>query len=393
VAHVAKYTASASGQLCQHYERKKNEQGEYIRFGNQDIDLSRTQLNYNIAPEREQGQVAFIRQRCSEVRCQKRADVNVMCSWIVTLPKNIDFYSAEAHSRQAEAAEVFFERSYRFMAGRYGEENVVSAYVHMDEKMPHMHFAFVPVVADRRRGGTKVSAKEAITKRELQVFHSELAQHLEKYNDFRYEVLNDATKDGNKSIAELKRSTAAQELRAEIDALHQSHAKGSKMLSEVLDRMEAAKSTERALQGKIEGLQSIYSGAVLTEKQINEIKIAKPMFGDKTIISDVDFENLKKTAMIGAVANHNAKVYRKKYEESEKAGDRVWKDYEKMMDELDAVKKQLPSILEKMKQESYVRKLTEENATLKNALNCLPDDIRQRLFPQKSMELDFDLEL
>ena len=393
MAHVAKYTASALGQLCQHYERKKNEQGEYISFGNQDIDLTRTHLNYNLAPEREQGQVAFIRQRCSEVRCQKRSDVNVMCSWVVTLPKNIGFYSAQAHARQDAAADAFFERSYRFMADRYGKENVLSAYVHMDENMPHMHFAFVPVVADRRRGGEKVSAKEAITKRELQVFHSELSQHLGKYNDFHYEVLNDATKDGNKSIAELKRGTAAQELRAEIEALHQSHAKGSRMLFEVLGRVDAAKATESALKGKIEGLQSVYSGAVLTEKQINEIKISKPMFGDKTIISDADFENLKKTAMVGAVANHNAKVYRKKYEESEKAAACVWKDYEKTMDELAAVKGQIPGIMEKMKQESRIRNLTEENARLKNAINRLPDEIRQQIFPQKNRELDFDLEL
>ena len=40
------------------------------------------------------------------------------------------------------------------------KENVISAYVHFDEVTPHMHYAFVPVVEDKKKGGYKLSAKK-----------------------------------------------------------------------------------------------------------------------------------------------------------------------------------------------------------------------------------------
>ncbi len=117
-----------------------------------------------------------------------------MCSWVITAPKELP----------KEELHAFFKASYEFMAKRYGEENVISAYVHMDETTPHIHFAFVPVTPDKKKGGYKVSAKEVIDKRELLVFHKELAKHLEKSLGHSVGVLNGATAQGNKTIAELK---------------------------------------------------------------------------------------------------------------------------------------------------------------------------------------------
>lgn len=52
MANAQKYTRAACGHLAAHYERKKDEKGEYIKFGNQDIDPQKTHLNYNLAPRR-----------------------------------------------------------------------------------------------------------------------------------------------------------------------------------------------------------------------------------------------------------------------------------------------------------------------------------------------------
>lgn len=162
MANVAKYARDACGHLFKHYERAKNENGEYIKFGNQGIDTTRSHLNYNLAPERPEGQYAYLTQRTGEVRCMNRADVKVMCSWVVTAPKGLD---EQDHER-------FFQTAYRALADKYGEKNVISAWVHQDEAgQPHLHFSFVPVVPDRKRGGEKVSAKELLTKAELQEFH------------------------------------------------------------------------------------------------------------------------------------------------------------------------------------------------------------------------------
>ena len=47
MANAQKYTRAACGHLAAHYERRKDEKGEYVKFGNQDIDPQKTHLNYH----------------------------------------------------------------------------------------------------------------------------------------------------------------------------------------------------------------------------------------------------------------------------------------------------------------------------------------------------------
>ena len=70
-----------------------------------------------------------------------------------------------------------------------------------------------------RSEGEKVSAKEVITKNDLKTFHTDLERHLDSFRDWHFEVVNEATKDGNKEIAELKKQTAHEEvLKAQQEA-------------------------------------------------------------------------------------------------------------------------------------------------------------------------------
>ena len=197
MAHVQKYTRSASGHLLAHYERRKNDKGEYVKFGNQDIDLSRTHMNYNLAPDHDQ--VEYLQERLNQVKCMNRADVNVLCDWVVTIPKDFQ-------EDYPDKTKDFFKETYKFLSERYGEKNVVSAYVHMDESTPHMHFAFVPVVKAQKKGQEieKVSAFKLIDKKELSRFHTDLQKHLESSLGCNCNVLNGATENGNRSITELK---------------------------------------------------------------------------------------------------------------------------------------------------------------------------------------------
>ena len=78
MAHFAKYTRGSCGGLTKHYERAKDKDGNYYRFKNEEIDPTRTHLNYNLAPHNEK-QLEFIKERLSEVYCLKRDDVKVMC--------------------------------------------------------------------------------------------------------------------------------------------------------------------------------------------------------------------------------------------------------------------------------------------------------------------------
>lgn len=203
MAHLMKFTRGSIGSLTRHYERYKKENGEYLKFGNQEINIEKTYLNYNLAADKNQ--LKFIKQRTSEVRCLNRKDINVMCSWVVILPVEI---------KTPEDQEKFFKESYKFLEEKYGKGNVISSFVHLDEVTPHMHFAFIPVVYDEKRKDYKVSAKECITRYDLKKFHPELEEYMEKVFGYDIGILNEKTKEGNKAIDELKKGTARKELEA-----------------------------------------------------------------------------------------------------------------------------------------------------------------------------------
>jgi hypothetical protein len=277
MAHVMKMTRGAVGHMFKHYERAKDEKGEYVKFGNEDIDATRTHLNYNLAPENK-SQGEFVKQRCSEVKCLNRKDVNVACSWIVTLPK--DFKELN----QGKDPKEFFEGTYKFLENRYGKDNVVSAYVHMDETTPHMHFCFVPVVLDTKKNQYKLSAKEAVNKYDLQTFHNDLQGHLEQTRGLHANVLNEATIEGNKSIEELKRGTATQELQKALTEVQT-----------VKKDIQVLENNRNALEGQIQSLE----GKVLTLQEVNQVKIKKPLLGSERAIIKMPYQdaiNLQRTA-------------------------------------------------------------------------------------------------
>ncbi|MBQ9200648.1 MAG: plasmid recombination protein [Lachnospiraceae bacterium] len=196
MAHVAKYTKSALGHMLNHYSRQEN---DGVKRGNQEIKPELTHMNWNVAEGLQPlPQIDFIHQRLSQVKVQNRADVNIMCDWVVTLPKDFP------EDRKRE----FFQQSFQFLCNRYGKENVISAWVHEDETTPHMHFSFIPVTVNKKKGGFKVSAKEVLTRKDLQTFHSDLQNYLELALGIPVGILNQATIDGNQTIAELKRQTA-----------------------------------------------------------------------------------------------------------------------------------------------------------------------------------------
>lgn len=87
MAHVAKYTKAAIGHMLNHYARRE-EKSDYR--SNESIDPDKTDLNYNLAFDLQpMKQLDFMHKRLSEVKVQNRKDVNVLCDWIVTVPKDL----------------------------------------------------------------------------------------------------------------------------------------------------------------------------------------------------------------------------------------------------------------------------------------------------------------
>ncbi len=197
MAHMMKNNRNACSNLIRHFERNEN----IKEYSNENINLNKSYLNYNLGPFRE-NQLEFIKSKCEELKVLNRKDVNVMCNWVVTLPKDLDVSIPGNEDN-------FFKKVYDFLENRYGKENVISSYVHKDEITPHMHFAFVPVVYDKKKDKFKISAKECVNREDLRTFHEDLQEYLDKYA-VKCSIINESTKNGNKSIKELKRGSASE---------------------------------------------------------------------------------------------------------------------------------------------------------------------------------------
>ena len=144
ILRFAKHKGGASKALSAHHERTKDSYAS-----NPDIDLSRTAQNFHLVTPRWSYEQE-IRHRIQTAGCRVRKDSVKFVDTLVTVSPEF----AKAH--EAEMPE-YFQRAFDFLKERVGEENIISAVVHMDEKTPHMHLCFVPLTRDKR-----LSAKEIL---------------------------------------------------------------------------------------------------------------------------------------------------------------------------------------------------------------------------------------
>ncbi|MGH0697607.1 MobV family relaxase [Bacillus cereus] len=256
MAHVQKFTAGSVNGLSIHFDRKT------VNHSNKDIDIERSHLNYDL---RNNGDGLDTRsrmeERLKEVYCMKRADVKPMAVWVLTLPE-------ELKEKNAEEQKAFFKAGYDFMKERYGgEKNVLSANVHNDETTPHMHFAFMPVVWDKKNQREKVSAKQVLTRVDLKSFHQDLDKHLKETIPEIYQggVLNEMTYPV-KDVAELKRHS--KDFEREIE----------RQKEEMIADLKVFKEPKKVLE-KI------------------EISAKKAMFGDKVSLPSDEYDKLKNLAI------------------------------------------------------------------------------------------------
>ena len=260
MAHLKKNTRGAVPGLAVHFERKTD------HHTNKEIDVSKTYLNQDLMADGSD-MLSRFNARLNDVYCMKRDDVKALATWIVTLPEELTEASYEQQS-------AFFEATTNFLNERYGQENAVAAVVHYDETTPHLHYAFVPVVFDDKKARYKVSAKEVLTRHDLQTFHDDLDQHLKKVLPF-YEqgILNNKTLPFE-NVAEIKKYND------QFNALKNE-------LADVEENIRAKKAlltiTDQAL-----------TEVDLAEKQIDDFKqaLSKNLFG-KTVLKPDDLDRFK----------------------------------------------------------------------------------------------------
>ena len=131
-----------------HNERKTK------NHSNKNIDSSKTELNYYL----KKNELSYIKEfdkikEKYDLKGQIRSNSNIMCEMVFTSDqKFFDKISYEESKR-------YFEESYKFICEykNLGEQNIISAVVHMDEDTPHMHLLFIPVIHTTDKQGNKIN--------------------------------------------------------------------------------------------------------------------------------------------------------------------------------------------------------------------------------------------
>ncbi|NBH31817.1 MobV family relaxase, partial [Staphylococcus warneri] len=140
---------------------QKHVQRENNNYENEDIDHSKTYLNYDLVNEYNQNFNNLIDEKIEQNYTGKRkirTDAVKHVDGLITSDK--EFFD----NQTPEDTKQFFEHAKEFLEQEYGKDNLLYATVHMDEKTPHMHYGVVPITDDGRLSAKQVVGnKKALT--------------------------------------------------------------------------------------------------------------------------------------------------------------------------------------------------------------------------------------
>lgn len=282
MANISHYTKSDIKDLFKEHDRT-------AKYYKNSVDLSRSHLNFGYgilnAGEAELAHHARVADIMQGRKVQEQT--TFASEWIITYPytechkqviptcefykypvydeagniihnagdektKEINVANDEAHLKK------FFDICYKFACDRYGKENILSAWVHMDETTPHLHLCLVPEATSRKTGKRTVSSASIFNKKELSTFHKDLQDTMNAEfgpNDY---ILNGRTK-GNYTPSELRQRDAdKQELRDQmntVSAINQQLTDERLLFDEEKAQLEAD-------QEEVEELKEVYQDKI-----------------------------------------------------------------------------------------------------------------------------------
>ena len=142
---------------------QENERDETYRASNPQIDCNRTSGNYHIV-KRQRNYTQFINDKIEALDSptKVRKDAVLMCSFVVGSD------GAFFKNLSLQGQQQFFVDCTRFFAERYGEGNIISAVVHMDETTPHLHLNLIPIA------GGRLCAKKLFDRKALTALQTDL---------------------------------------------------------------------------------------------------------------------------------------------------------------------------------------------------------------------------
>lgn len=268
---------------------QKHNQRENNNYNNKDIRHEDTHKNYDLINGKN---IEYNKKIADKIDSNYtgnrkiRADAIRHVEGIITSDEN--FFNGLSEEETNE----FFKDSLDFVKIEYGEENLIYATVHFDEKVPHMHFGFVPLTNDGRLSAKeKLGNKKSMT--ELQDRFNQFV-NLRGYNLERGTAKQVSERE-HKDIDKFKKDTEfhKQELKNvqhDLQAL-------SKQLNVDIERMEDT--SDFQYENEVEVKKGLFAGREERETGRKIVSAEEFMRLRDTISSAErivdDYESIKKT--------------------------------------------------------------------------------------------------
>ena len=216
---------------------QKHVQRENNNYENEDIDHSKTYLNYDLVNANKQNFNNLIDEKIEQNYTGKRkirTDAIKHIDGLIT--SDNDFFD----NQTPEDTKQFFEYAKEFLEQEYGKDNLLYATVHMDEKTPHMHYGVVPITDDGR-----LSAKEVVgNKKALTEFQDRFNEHVKQRGyDLERGQSRQVTNAKHEQISQYKQKTEyyKQEYERESQKTDEIKQKNDKLVREYQKSLNALK--------------------------------------------------------------------------------------------------------------------------------------------------------
>ena len=331
---------------------QKHVQRENNNYENEDIDHSKTYLNYDLVNANKQNFNNLIDEKIEQNYTGKRkirTDAIKHVDGLIT--SDNEFFK----DKSQDEIRAFFEHSKEFIENEYGKDNLLYATVHMDEKTPHMHFGIVPITQDGR-----LSAKEVIgNKKALTEFQDRFNEYVNQRGyDLERGQSRQVTNAKHDQVSRYKQKTEyhKQEYERESQKLSHIQQKSNELIEQYQKSLETLK---KPLNVKYEHETEKVGGLFNKEIQkTGNVVISQEDFNAfqkqieaAQLIKD-DYEYIKSDKALNDLKNENNKLREQNKDLSEtlSRANEFIKDRKKDLDNALNVIKVIREIFEKLEQ-------------------------------------------
>jgi len=189
VCHLQRGSGNDSGMSC-HIERKTADGKVYIP---DNADKTRTHLNRELIqfPGGVRNRTDAVQYRIDHAGLHRKVGKNQTKATRIILTGS---HEQMMKIVQSDKLDKWIDANLKWLKDTFGEENVVSCVLHMDEKTPHLHATVVPIVTGERkrksregekkyrtRTGPRLSADDVMGRARLSTYQNTYAEAMREF--------------------------------------------------------------------------------------------------------------------------------------------------------------------------------------------------------------------